>query len=107
MPPCIISDPATPDNEWIPAVTQAGLAIITRDNHIASRSAEIHEVIHAGARMFAITSSEQLQTWDLLSIVVAQWPRLELAAQENGPFIYSVTRTMMNKLDLEANRSGR
>jgi hypothetical protein len=104
MPPCVISDPATPDNEWIPAVTQAGLAIITRDKHIARRSAEIREVIHAGARMFAITSPEQLPTWELLSIVVAQWPRLELAVQEKGPFIYSVTRTMMHKLDLEGYR---
>jgi hypothetical protein len=107
MPPCVISDPATHDDEWIPVVAQASLAIITRDKHIATRTAEINEVIAASARMFAITSPEQLQTWDLLTIVVAQWQQLELAAQENGPFIYSVTRTMMTKLDLEASRRRR
>lgn len=79
-----------------------GLATITRDRHIATRTAEINEVIRASARMFAITSSEQLHTWDLLSVVVAQWEQLEEASQEDGPYIYSVTRTAMSKIDLEA-----
>lgn len=43
MDPCIINDPATHDNAWIPAVAQAGMAIITRDKHIAMRTAEINE----------------------------------------------------------------
>jgi hypothetical protein len=101
MPPCVISDPATHDDKWIPAVTKAGLAIITRDKHIATRTAEINEVIATRARMFAITTPENLHTWDLLTIVVGQWQRLELAAQEDGPYIYSVTRTTMSKIDLK------
>lgn len=102
IPPCLISDPATHDNVWIPAVAKAGLAIITRDVHIARRTAEINEVISARARMFAITSSENLQTWDLLAIAVARWQDFELAAQEDGPYIYSVSRSMMSKIDLQA-----
>ena len=39
IPPCVISDPATHDDKWI-ATTQAGLAIISRDKRIASRTAE-------------------------------------------------------------------
>lgn len=107
IPPCVISDPATHDDKWIPAVAKAGLAIITRDVHIATRTAEINEVIAASARMFAITSPEKLRTWDLLSVVVARWQQLELSAQEDGPYIYSVTRTTMSKIDLHAARLGR
>ena len=100
LPPCVISDPATRDDLWIPAVAHAGLAIITRDKHIATRTAEKTEVLAAAARMFAITTPGNLRTWDLLAIVVAQWERLETAAQEPGPCIYSVTRSTMSKIDL-------
>ena len=84
MDPCIISDPATHDNIWIPATAHAGMAIITRDKHIAMRTAEINEVIRSSARMFAITSTDQLQTWDLLTIVVERWEQFELAAREDA-----------------------
>jgi hypothetical protein len=104
LPACVISDPATHDNVWIPTVAGAGLAIITRDSRIATRTAEINEVVAAGARMFAITSPEQLYTWDLLTVVVSQWDQMERAAQEDGPYIYSVTRTGMSKIDLQVAR---
>lgn len=107
LPPCVISDPATHDDVWIPAVTRAGLAIITRDKHIATRTAEINALIAARGRMFAITVPEKLHTWDLLSIAVARWQDFEDALDEDGPFIYSVTWTTMSKLDLEAVRAGR
>lgn len=107
LPPCVITDPATHDDVWIPAVTRAGLAIITRDKRIASRTAEINAVIAAGAQMFAITSPEQLHTWDLLSIAVGRWQDFEAALEEDGPYIYSVTRTTMSKIDLETARPGR
>jgi PIN like domain len=107
LPPCPITDPATDDDVWIPAVTRAGLAILTRDKRIATRTAEINAVIAAGARMFAITSPEKLHTWDLLSIAVSRWQDFEAALEENCPYIYSVTRTTMSKVDLEAARVGR
>ena len=64
-------------------------------------------MIAAGARMFAITSPEKLHTWDLLSIAVARWQDFEAALEEDGPYIYSVTRTTLSKVDLEAARLGR
>lgn len=107
LPPCVISDPGTHDNVWIPAVAKAGMSIITRDVHIATRTAEINEVVAAQARMFAITGPEKLHTWDLLTIAVARWQDFELAAQEDGPYIYSVARTTMSKIDLQVGKLGR
>jgi hypothetical protein len=52
------------------------------------------------ARMFAVTSPEQLDNWGLLEVVVSQWRRIERAAEEPGPYIYGVTRTALSKIDL-------
>lgn len=98
--PCIISDTATPDDVWIPRVARAGLAIITRDRRIQERTAEVNAVIAANARMFAITSAEQLDVWGQLEVVVSRWRDLERAAEESGPYIYSVTRSGIRQLDL-------
>ncbi len=97
--PCVITDTATDDEVWIPAVTAAGLAIITRDRHIQERTAEKTVVVAASARMFAITSKGQLDNWGL-EVVVSQWRNLEYAAEEPGPYIYSLTRTSLEKIKL-------
>jgi hypothetical protein len=99
MDPCVISDPETGDEVWIPTVTRAGMAIITRDKHIATRTAEKDQVLSAGGRMFAVTSRENLSLWDLVEVVLTQWRKIEVAAREPGPYIYSVTRTAMGKID--------
>jgi hypothetical protein len=38
VPPSPVQDTATPDDIWIPAVVRAGLAIITRDRRIETRT---------------------------------------------------------------------
>jgi hypothetical protein len=100
MDPCVISDPETGDEIWIPVVTRAGMAIITRDKRIATRTAEINAVVASAARMFAVTSRENLELWGLVEVVVTQWRKIEDASREPGPYIYSVTRTAMDKIDL-------
>ncbi len=100
LPPCVIQDTETDDDVWIPAVTREGLAIITRDRRIQTRTNEKAAVLRSGARMFAITSKENLTNWDMLEIVVTRWRDMENAAQEDGPYIYAVTRTSLAKVDL-------
>jgi PIN domain-containing protein len=98
--PCVVQDTATPDDVWIPAVTRHGLAIITRDKHIQTRTAEKDQVLAVGARMFAITSPENLDIWGLVEVVVTQWRKMEVAATEPGPYIYALTRTSLSKIPL-------
>jgi hypothetical protein len=95
-----VQDPAAKDEIWIPTVAKAGLAIITRDRRIQDRVSEKDMVIASNARMFAITSKEQLDGWGLLEVVASQWRAMENAAEEPGPFIYSMTRTSLNKITL-------
>ncbi len=98
--PCVVKDPATSDEVWISVVARAGLAIITRDRRIQEKVGEKDAVIASNARMFAITSREQLDGWGLLEVVASQWRAMERAAEEPGPFIYSMTRTSLTKIDL-------
>jgi hypothetical protein len=100
LPPCVIERTDTDDDVWIPTVTRQDLAIITRDKKIESRTAEKDAVVAARARMFAITSDENLDNWGLLEIAATQWRAMERAAQEPGPYIYSMTRTSLRKIDL-------
>lgn len=111
LPPCVIQDSDTDDDIWIPAVTDQGLTIITRDVHIEQRSSEIAAVIASSARMFAITTESEadgtpggrrrLHNWDLLEIAVTRWRDMELAVRTRpGPFIYSLTRTGLRLVDL-------
>jgi hypothetical protein len=100
LPPCIIQDTEDDDDKWIPAVTEEGLAIITRDKRIQTRTNEKNTVLASGARVFAVTSKAQLDNWGLLEIVVTRWRDLELAAEEPGPYIYAVTRTAISKIVL-------
>ncbi len=57
------------DDVWIPIVAARGWSIITRDKAIQRRPAEIEAVRDSGAKMFALTSREQLSVWDQLEIV--------------------------------------
>jgi len=47
--------------------------IVTRDSKIMDRVGEINAVIASRARMFVITSHNQLDLWDEVRIVAAQW----------------------------------
>lgn len=98
--PCVIQDTATPDEVWIPEVTKLGMIIVTRDKAIQSRTAEINAVVASQARMFAITSGEDLNRWGLLEVLLTQWRHMEAQAEERGPFICKLTRTSLTTLDL-------
>jgi hypothetical protein len=87
-----------PDEQWIPAVATNELVIVTRDRHIQTRQIEIDAVLASNARMFAISSRDQLGIWDQLEIVMVQWRNMEAQAQRAGPYIYAMTRTSLRRV---------
>lgn len=91
---------ADDDDVWIPQVTQAAMAIITRDTAILRRLREIAAIKASGARVFALAGSGTLGRWELLEMVVAQWRTLEKHVAKAGPFVYSVNRTTVSRLDI-------
>ena len=94
LQPCPVTEHGEADDEWIPKIAGAGAAILTRDEHIATRLRE-HEAVRASsARMFAITSAGDLDLWALTRVVAQQWGFLEAMRLERpGPYIVGVTRT--------------
>lgn len=86
------------DDVWIPIVAARGWSIITRDKAIQRRPAEIEAVRDSGAKMFALTSREQLSVWDQLEIVMSRWRNIEHLSEEPGPFIYAITRTSVRQV---------
>jgi len=99
-PACPVVTPATPDPEWIPAVTRRGWLIVTRDHHIQDHRAEIGAVRTYGARMVALSAAEARGTFPQLEIVMCQWRAIERLLDLDGPFIYTATRTRLEPVQL-------
>lgn len=97
-PPCPIASVDIDDDEWIPVVAANDWAIITRDARISRRPAEIAAVEQAGAKMFAISSSEKLDVWRQLEVLMCNWRRVEQLRDDPGPFIFRLMRTAMSRL---------
>ncbi len=72
--------------------------IITRDSKIMDRVAELNSVIASRARMFVITSSSQLDLWDEVRIVAAQWSTMNRLREDPGPFVDSITLSGTRRL---------
>lgn len=51
-----------------------------------------------GARMFAITSRENLDRFGLLEVFMTKWRDIAEAAAQPGPYVYAVTRSQIRKL---------
>ena len=99
-PACPITTPATKDSVWIPQVTALGWLIITRDSAIQRHRAEVGAVREHGARMVALAGREAVDTCHQLEVFMAQWRSIERLTREHGPFIYTVTRAALRRIDL-------
>lgn len=97
-PHCPVTSPRAPDREWLPVVGRLGWAVITRDRRIERRPAEKAAVLDHRVKLFAITSTEQLDKWRQLEIVMSRWRDIEALAERPGPFIYRVTRTSVSRM---------
>jgi hypothetical protein len=100
-PPCPVTKPGTPDDEWIPQVAGLSWLIITRDSRIQEHRAEIAAVRDYGAKMVALSSRDAGSTWLQLEVVMSQWRRIEDLAEIDGPFIWRASRSGLAKVPLE------
>lgn len=99
-PACLITTPATPDSEWIPAVAREGWLIITRDGRIRERRAEIAAVRDNDARMVALSGREATGVWAQLEILMSQWRRIESLLEAPAPLVWAANRSGLRAVDL-------
>lgn len=95
--PCPIL-PGAKDVDWIPTVCMNDWLIITRDSAIQRWPLEIAAVLDNGGRMVALSGRDAKTKWEQLEIVMSQWRAIEKLTALPGPFIYTATRTALNKV---------
>ena len=88
-----------PDEEWIPLVARAGLAIITKDARILSRKVELDSVLVSRARMFVIDGTKPLDLLGELRVVASQWDSIVELSSDPGPYVYSISKSRTARLD--------
>ena len=99
-PPCIITDAGVKDRVWIPECSRQGWLIITRDSRIQSHTREVDAVRSSRARMVTLASAEAKTTWGQLEVFMTQWRAIERLLGQDGPFIYSATRSTPKSIAL-------
>jgi hypothetical protein len=100
-PPCPVTDPATKDDVWIPAVASLDWFVITRDSRIQQHRAEIAAIKVNSARMVALSGNEARGTWQQLEVLMRHWRAIEALATRPGPFVYTATRSALKAVDLD------
>ena len=99
-PPCPIASPVVLDHIWIPQVAALSWLIITSDSHIQDHRAENAAVRDNGARMITLAGNEARSTFEQLEVLMTQWRHIQQRLNEDGPFVYSVTRTSFRPISL-------
>lgn len=100
-PACLITSVKTHDDVWIPQVTAQNWLIVTRDSKIQVHTREIRAVREHGARMVALAGEEATGTFDQFEVLLCRWRDILGWLEEDGPFIYSVTRTSFRAVSLD------
>lgn len=98
--PCVVADLATPDDVWVPRVTERRWLIVTRDRHIRVRPRELAAVRDYGARVVALTAADATNTFNQLEVVMCRWRDLLRCLDREGPFIYTATRSTFEPVPL-------
>lgn len=99
-PPCLVGSAETPDEEWIPLVTDAGYMIITRDAQIGRRVAGRKAVTEHRARMVVLAAPDAGTLWAQLEVLMRQWRGISKLLDRSGPFIYRASRTTLGVVDV-------
>jgi hypothetical protein len=89
-----------PDPEWLPVVAGEGWLVITRDQHLRLRTAEVREILRHGAKVVTIVGprDEKLDTFRQLEITMINWRRIEALVDLPGPFIYQASRSGLTRI---------
>jgi predicted nuclease of predicted toxin-antitoxin system len=78
------------DPDWLPVIAREGLILITRDDHIRWKPAELGALRKSGVGAFFLGGKNRSRC-DLIQQIVRNWPRMkELASSTRRPFAFRV-----------------
>lgn len=84
---------ATPDEEWLPYVGKKGMILITHDDRIRRRPAELRAFQRHKVGAFILVG-KNLRQWQIIVQVIRNWEKIkELAEKTPKPFAFRVRST--------------
>lgn len=82
--------PEAPDVEWLPAVSQKGWVVLTKDSNIGRNPLELIAIARANAKVFILVSGN-LNRQQMAEILVVALDRLQKLARGNkAPFVAKI-----------------
>ncbi len=91
----------TKDPVWLTQAGAGNWVVIMRDKHIRTRPGEHEALLKSGVRAFCMTDAGNATRWQVLELLVTRWWRIEQTAQNvPGPYIYSVTKSGVSRLNV-------
>jgi hypothetical protein len=92
----------TPDLEWMPAVADRGLVVLTRDRRIRTRPAELRVYLEHGLRSVWLGAKQDLGPEEQLALFLKHEARLqrEVIKRGPGPWALAMSPTGLRPLTL-------
>ncbi len=97
-PPCPVTTPKTPDEEWLPIVATAGWIAITKDSAIGGTPRLRDLANRYDARLIAIAARGKMRTWGHLVVITSMWDRMDDLLDVPGPWMYRATRGRLTRV---------
>jgi hypothetical protein len=89
-----VSGQALSDIDWVRDAAEAGEAILTKDDHVATRPAEARTIYMCDARVFAFTKAD-LTADQMIDILLAHAePIHRWAARTRGPYVATLRASL-------------
>ncbi len=83
-------DPSTDDSDWLEVIGTRGWFLVTRDERVRFRPAEISAIKEHNVGAFFIGGKNRSRC-ELIQQIVRNWPRMkEIANSTRPPFLYRI-----------------
>ena len=96
----IPADETIPDVDWLARAGREGWVVLMKDDRIRYRPVERAAVIDHRVRAFCLTSGN-LRARDMAELYLAVLDQLTAACAEPGPFLFTVSRAGLRRIDLD------
>lgn len=93
------ADETVDDIDWLARAGQEGWAVLMKDERIRYRTAERDALQAHDVRAFCL-SSGNLRAAEMAGSFLRVMPRIAVACQEPGPFLYVVTSARLRRAEL-------
>ncbi|HEY3005514.1 MAG TPA: hypothetical protein VGJ44_24420 [Kribbellaceae bacterium] len=89
------------DDMWIPIAGRLGLVVLSRDKRLRYKPVERRALVAHAVRVVNLTSSNNLSSWDRLTLITRHWQRIEMRARTPGPWLLALSQNGLREASLD------